>query len=225
MHQSYLEAREDLFARSKAHPDVVMLGDSLTEMGIWAELVEGFSVINRGIGGNDSAGVLKQLPEVLQRKPRVICVEIGTNDLQNRIPPDRVVENVRAVAAAATQAGIVVILQAVPFVTATYRPNINEEVRTLNAALRQLSDGTQVRFFDLNAILADGDVLDPRNSHDGPHLNGRGYLNWTVALAPEVRNALQWCAATIVGKMLVLPALYLRVVAHRLLRKSPDSAP
>jgi hypothetical protein len=31
--QSYQEAKADLFARSKVRPEIVMLGDSLTEMG------------------------------------------------------------------------------------------------------------------------------------------------------------------------------------------------
>jgi hypothetical protein len=45
--QSYVEAKADLFARSRVRPDIIMLGDSLTEMGIWAELLEGLSVVNR----------------------------------------------------------------------------------------------------------------------------------------------------------------------------------
>jgi lysophospholipase L1-like esterase len=189
--RSYQDARAEIYAHSKAGPDVVMLGDSLTEFGIWAELLEGFSVVNRGISGDDSAGVLRRLPEVLGRKPRVICLLIGTNDLHSGIPPERVIENVRAIATVAAQAGSLVILQSVPFVVAGYRADINEAVRRLNAGLRDLSNGAQIRFFDLNAILADGEVLDPRDSFDGLHLNGRGYLLWTAALAPQLRDALR----------------------------------
>jgi hypothetical protein len=47
------------------------------------------------------------------------------------------------------------------------------------------------RFFDLDAILADGEVLDPRNSFDGVHPNGRVYLLRTAALAPRLRDALR----------------------------------
>jgi lysophospholipase L1-like esterase len=189
--QSYVEAREDLFARSRVRPEVVMLGDSLTEMGIWDELLEGLSVVNRGIGGDDSAGILRRLSEVLGRNPRVICLEIGTNDLKSEVPIERVVENIRAIAASASQAGSLVILQSVPFVVAGYRPDINDAVKRLNARLRDIPDGARMRFFDLNAILADGEALDPRNSFDGLHLNVRGYLLWTAALAPVLRDALQ----------------------------------
>ena len=57
--------------------------------------------------------------------------------------------------------------------------------------LRDLPNGAQIRFFDLNAILADGEALDPRNSFDGLHLNARGYLLWTAALAPVLRDAVR----------------------------------
>lgn len=189
--QSYFDARADLFARSRLRPEIVMLGDSLVEMGIWDELLEGFSVANRGIGGDDSAGVLKRLSEVLGRNPRVICLEIGGNDLEKGIPTERVIENIRAIAGAASQAGSLVILQSVPFVVAGYRPDINDAVKSLNVRMRDLTNGAEIRFVDLNAILADGGVLDPRNSFDGQHLNVRGYLLWIAALMPVLRDALQ----------------------------------
>jgi hypothetical protein len=50
--QSYQKAKADLFTRSKVRPEIVMLGDSLTEMGIWVELLEGLSIVNRGIAGD-----------------------------------------------------------------------------------------------------------------------------------------------------------------------------
>jgi hypothetical protein len=108
--QSYVEAKADLFSHSRVRPEIVMLGDSLTEMGIWDEMLQGLSVVNRGIAGDDSAGVLRRLPEVLGRNPRVLCLEIGSNDLQKEVPTERVIENIRAIAVAASQAGILVIL-------------------------------------------------------------------------------------------------------------------
>ena len=45
------QARVELYAQSPAAADVVMLGDSLTDIGNWVELLPEFSVINRGIAG------------------------------------------------------------------------------------------------------------------------------------------------------------------------------
>jgi lysophospholipase L1-like esterase len=61
----------------------------------------------------------------------------------------------------------------------------------LFARSRVRPDIIQIRFFDLNAILADGEALDPRNSFDGLHLNARGYLIWNAALAPVLRDAVR----------------------------------
>jgi lysophospholipase L1-like esterase len=80
----------------------------------------------------------------------------------------------------------------VPFVVVGYRPGINDAVKMLNARLRDLPNEAQMRFFDVNAILADGEALDPRNSFDGLHLNFRAYLLWTVALAPVLTDALRF---------------------------------
>jgi hypothetical protein len=130
-YSSYQDARAKIFASSKARPDVVMLGDSLTEFGIWSEMLEDFSVVNRGISGDDSVGVLRRLPEVLGRKPRVICLEIGINDLFKGVPTERVIENVRAIATAAVQAGSLLILQSVPFAGAGYGGELNQAVKRL----------------------------------------------------------------------------------------------
>jgi len=64
-----------------ADPEIVMLGDSLTEWGNWHELVPEHRVINRGIAGDTSSGVLDRLQEVIERRPKVVFVMIGTNDI------------------------------------------------------------------------------------------------------------------------------------------------
>jgi lysophospholipase L1-like esterase len=58
-----------------------MLGDSLTEWGNWHELVPEHRIINRGIAGDTSSGVLDRLQEVIERRPKVVFVMIGTNDI------------------------------------------------------------------------------------------------------------------------------------------------
>ena len=65
----YYEARAALFRELNGMPDIVMLGDSLTEWGNWHELVPEFRVINRGIAGDTSSGVLDRLEEVIARRP------------------------------------------------------------------------------------------------------------------------------------------------------------
>jgi lysophospholipase L1-like esterase len=39
--------------------------------------------------------------------------------------------------------------------------------------------------------VADGGVLDARNTFDGVHLSARAYVLWSAALAPVLREALR----------------------------------
>src|SRR5271165_261445 len=59
---SYKDVRRGLFALSKMQTaSIVMLGDSLTEGGPWLELTGCPSIVNRGIGGDTTKGVLGRL--------------------------------------------------------------------------------------------------------------------------------------------------------------------
>lgn len=64
----YRVLRQGMFALSKIDSaSVVMLGDSLTEAAQWAEITGCRFLANRGIGADDSAGVLRRLEEVPAR--------------------------------------------------------------------------------------------------------------------------------------------------------------
>src|SRR5438105_5617872 len=79
---SYHEYRRGLFALSKIEAaSIVMLGDSLTEGAPWRELTGCADLVNRGIGGDTTSGVLARLDEVLKLKPRAIFLMIGVNDI------------------------------------------------------------------------------------------------------------------------------------------------
>lgn len=59
----------------------VMLGNSLTERGAWAEYFPEAHVINRGIGGDCVAGMAARLDSIVAGRPRAIFLMAGVNDL------------------------------------------------------------------------------------------------------------------------------------------------
>ena len=63
---------------------VVLLGDSITEGGVWNELLPELPVLNRGVGGETSAQVLARLDLVLNA-PSAVVLLIGTNDLSSGV--------------------------------------------------------------------------------------------------------------------------------------------
>lgn len=84
--------RTAFFRQMEGSADVVMLGDSLTEGGgDWRELFPVFLVKNRGISGDTTEGVLGRLDEVIGRKPQVVAVLIGINDVRTGIDPRKII--------------------------------------------------------------------------------------------------------------------------------------
>jgi hypothetical protein len=59
-----------------ASADIVMLGDSITESGDWARLLEQPNILNLRISGDSSAGVLNRLNQVIGHKPRTVFLMI-----------------------------------------------------------------------------------------------------------------------------------------------------
>ena len=61
------------FALEPHHADsIVFLGDSMTDNGNWKDLFPHEHVINMGIGGDTTQGLLNRLPQVIRLKPKKI---------------------------------------------------------------------------------------------------------------------------------------------------------
>ena len=71
--------------------DVVMVGDSITEMTDWSQLLPGVAVHNQGIGGDDTDGLLRRVHLVTRGEPGKVFVMIGTNDLGKGVHPPEVI--------------------------------------------------------------------------------------------------------------------------------------
>lgn len=167
--------------------EIIFVGDSLTRLGEWSELL-GRVVVNRGIGGDDVEGVTLRIEEILARKPKLIFLMVGINDLLSggKKPSDilpayrQLVERIRGRAQ-------LVIQSVLPVregeASGKLAPDIHARIRQLNTGLTQLADGNAVLFLNLHPVFAlpDGS-LDPRYSLDGVHLNGAGYQLWASLL-------------------------------------------
>jgi len=174
----YYRSKLAFFQQTVGDADVVMLGDSITEGVDWRELFPEVRILNRGIAGDTSAGVLNRLDEVIGRRPKTVFLMIGSNDLQMGLPASAVNANIRSIVRALEERQIRVVLQNVLFVASGYRPQINNKVDELNRALADLCRAPAVLCLDLNHILANGGALSPSFALDGLHLNTAGYLAW-----------------------------------------------
>ena len=70
---------------------IVFLGNSITEAGgDWNKrFVSANKIVNRGISGDITEGVLSRLDEIIHYKPIAVFILIGINDIFNADLPDR----------------------------------------------------------------------------------------------------------------------------------------
>jgi acyl-CoA thioesterase I len=107
-----------------ADATILAFGDSLTA-GTGAGEAESYpavlahlsgrNVVNAGVPGEDSAGGVQRLPELIEReRPALLILCHGGNDLLARRDQRLIAENLRAMIRSAEERGIPVLLVAVP---------------------------------------------------------------------------------------------------------------
>jgi lysophospholipase L1-like esterase len=180
-------ARISFFTASPGHADIVMLGDSITALGEWKEMFPDRSIVNRGIGGDTSYGILDRLGEIIDREPNIVFLMIGINDLYLGAQPQNIVQNIDAITNRLRDAGIRVAVQSTLFVS--NEATLNAKVRTLNSMVLEWSNRAEISYVDINAELAPNGELPASYTWDGVHLNGTAYLRWRDAIKPYVIEA------------------------------------
>lgn len=178
--------RRAMFEVLPGRADVIMLGDSITEHGVWQELFPTVSILNRGIGLDTSDGVLDRLDEITRRQPKIVFLMIGVNDLFLGISPQIVEQNIQSIVSALLRGGIKPIVQSTLFVADN--PELNAKIQKLDDALRQWCANSGTTYIDLNRVLAPERKLLQRYTWDGTHLNGDAYLQWRDVIAPHATH-------------------------------------
>lgn len=173
--------------------DILMIGNSITNGGEWAELFRDKNVKNRGISSDVSDGVLARLPQMLAVPPRKIFLMIGVNDMGNAPgkTPEQTVENVLKVVAEIrrlspkTKLYVESLLPVNPtFPTFRSHTVLGDQIRYVNRALREAAARNGYTFIDLHRNMTDRDGhLDARYTNDGLHLTWEGYRKWRDILS------------------------------------------
>lgn len=140
--------------------------------------ISNWVVINKGVPGETTIEAKARIAEVLEEtQPKLVLVEIGGNDFLRRLPEAEAKENIRSILHAVKQAGMPVVLIAVP------------RFSLLGAVMGSLPDA------DLYAELAKeeavplvpavfADVLsDPSLKSDQVHPNAAGYRKLAEGIA------------------------------------------
>ncbi|MDJ0582238.1 GDSL-type esterase/lipase family protein [Crocosphaera sp.] len=180
----YINNMIDLQQQTCSSENIVFLGDSLTEYGEWKKLFNNEQIINQGIGGDTTAGVLNRIDETIITQPKKIFIMIGVNDLGNeRITVDEIIMNYKKILTLfqeQTPETEVYIQSVLPINNRDYNSIVNnQDVINVNEQLKKLARQFKYQYIDLHRYFIDEEnQLKPKYTNDGVHLNEQGYNLW-----------------------------------------------
>ena len=189
---------------------IVFLGNSITEAGgDWNVRFGTDNIVNRGISGDITEGVLSRLDEIIYYKPIAIFLLIGINDIfdanipgRHKITPEYVSNNIFSIVETVldkTPHTKIFIQTILPVNDKIYTrengffPNhavpLSKQILDINSLLKEKSMSRPFMLIDLHsAFIDDNGLLDEKFTTDGVHLSGSGYDNWVKFIHKNVSS-------------------------------------
>jgi len=174
-----IKPRNVMFQMFSPQSDVVMVGDSLTEWGLWNEIFPGKRIANRGIGGDRTDDILRRIDQITSVKPNKAFLSAGTNDLISGKSIDQTFADYIKIVDKLQSNGITVFIQSTVECRKSTCGARLAETRMLNAKLEKFAAENKIQYININdGITSESDGLLPQFTPDGLHLLGTAYLVW-----------------------------------------------
>ncbi len=180
---------------------VVFLGDSITEGGgDWNNYFDTKNIVNRGISGDTTLGVLARLKEIYFYKPISLFLLIGINDIFNADSPNReditplsVSNNIIAIADVIYKRSPntkIYVQTTLPINNKLHKKTFGtfpvheiplpDQINQINTILKKNAGRSHYMIIDLHDIFLDKNgLLSKKYTFDGVHLNEAGYKKWS----------------------------------------------
>jgi lysophospholipase L1-like esterase len=178
---------------------IIFAGCSITEFGKWNDLLNDSSIINRGIAGDNSFGLLNRIKDISIRKPSLLFLSIGINDISKNIPIQATADNIFNFIKIIKNDSLKtrIFVHSILPTNASNRDNKtevkdhynkNEKVIALNDELLSGSQSSSYTFIDIHNSFkdADGNLNTKFSEKDGLHLNSIGYNLWADILKRKI---------------------------------------
>jgi len=196
------KADNDIIIANKEYPDVVFMGNSITDN--WAYFHPDFFISNnycgRGIGGQTSAQMLVRFTaDVIALHPKAVVIMAGTNDVAHNdlyVEPEHVIENIIAMCELAKANGIIPIISSIPpcseFCWRTEIKNAAQTIAGLNNELKAYAKKNNFVYVDYYSALADKNGSFPLTlSDDGCHPLPDTYFTMEEMVKKAINKALK----------------------------------
>ena len=202
----YFNRIEEFKKKPLGYNKIVLLGNSITKGGgDWTQRINASNIVNRGISGDYTEGIIKRLDEIIYYQPIAVFLLIGVNDLfkdnsnNPEINASYVAKNIIKIADIiknGSPSTVVFIQTIIPinnqyymkmkkvdynFLKTYYHPSINEQIKKVNSILIK---NKKHNIIDLHILFLNKEgILNPNVSSDGVHLNKEGYRIWSEAIS------------------------------------------
>ena len=189
---------------------IVFLGNSITEGGgDWNAKFGVKNIVNRGISGDITEGILDRLDEIIYYKPIAVFLLIGINDIFNADIPDRgkitpsyVSKNILKIADEITNQSpfTKIFIQTILPINREIYTEINDgfpehavplpiQINKINSLIKNNDLGNKYTIIDLHSAFANKHgLMDRAYSTDGVHLNDAGYELWVEYVGKDVQS-------------------------------------
>lgn len=182
---------------TKNYPDVVFMGNSITEGWVNAQpqFFEKNNFAGRGISGQTTPQMLiRFMPDVVALNPKVVVILAGTNDIAGNTgfsSVEMITNNIKAMAQLAQANNIKVILASIlPVYDYPWRPGLEpvQKIAEINTWLAKFAGENNHTYLDLFTPLKDKkEGLPKQYSEDGVHPNLAGYK----VMAPLTKETIE----------------------------------
>ena len=194
------KADNERILASKNYPDVVFMGNSITDN--WAyfhpDFFTGNNYCGRGIGGQTSAQMLVRFTsDVIALHPKAVVIMAGTNDVAHNdlyVEPEHVIENIVAMCELAKANGIIPIISSIlpcaEFCWRTEIKNAGQTIVDLNKQLKAYAKKNGFVYVDYHKALAAKDNSFPLTlSDDGCHPLPDTYFTMEEMVKKAIKEA------------------------------------
>lgn len=167
---------------------IVFLGDSLTDIGQWNELLDNPDILNRGISSDTTSGALNRLTEITKLKPRKIFIMLGVNDIDKGLSTEKIIKNYSKLLQnikTDSPNTLIYVESVLPINKDIYKTRTKEkQIIDLNTSLKNLCKNSNIQYIDLYPLftLPNQNKLYKEYTIGGLHVNGKGYKVWRDAI-------------------------------------------
>lgn len=178
---------------------IVMLGNSLTENGgDWAKrLATSAKVVNRGIIGDNTIGMVNRLCQITPYHPRAIFLMAGINDMSHGLPPQEVANLVITLIDSIRRQSpttLLLVESILPINESTGRwktlTGRTDDIPIANQLIQAYCKPRGIIYIDIFRQMKSkhDNALRPELTTDGLHLNAEGYELWSAELRRYIKD-------------------------------------